>query len=179
MTATSEDECTLSGTRPGEGAPLASNWWTCDAHGAWLGSAWKRDMSPSCSGPATHRRSHRGPVQCGLCGSQRWEPWWSDPRLLKPAVGTWNTTSTITHRHTRSNLNLFLKFSFSLLKNCKSLNYYPHLISDPLVPKHRSLHLNSVQLDLLNYKFVRAKLSLTVAQFYQPSQETVPTKAQF
>ena len=61
-------------------------------HGVCLASAQKGDMAPFPRGPTTNRKSHRGPVLCGTDGSQRQEPWWSDPWL---DIGTWNVTSLV------------------------------------------------------------------------------------
>jgi len=34
-------------------------------------------------------------VQCELGSSRKQRPWWSDPRLPKLALGTWNVTSLL------------------------------------------------------------------------------------
>ncbi len=52
-------------------------------------------MGLSSSGPTTRRRNHRGLVQCGSGSRPSRGPWWSDPRLWKLAIGTWNVTSLV------------------------------------------------------------------------------------
>uniref|UniRef100_A0A674MKS4 Endonuclease/exonuclease/phosphatase domain-containing protein n=1 Tax=Takifugu rubripes TaxID=31033 RepID=A0A674MKS4_TAKRU len=82
------------GARPGAGARWRAPGGRAYVHGAWPGPARTSYVdTPVSSGPTTHRRSMKGPVQCGLGGGPRRGPWRSDPRLWKLAFRTWNVTS--------------------------------------------------------------------------------------
>ena len=80
------------GARPGVGARGRAPGGQALAHGARPGPARTGYMGTSPSGPTTRRGSQRGPVSYGSGGPRR-EPWRSDPRLQKLALGTWNVTS--------------------------------------------------------------------------------------
>ena len=55
------------GARPGEGVCSEVPGSQVFVHGTWSCSA-RKVVS---LWPTSHKRSHRGPVLCGLCGSQR------------------------------------------------------------------------------------------------------------
>lgn len=57
-------------------------------------SVWMK-ASTTIGEESTSRRSHWGPLHCGLVGSQRQEPWRSNPWLLKLGAGTWNVASLV------------------------------------------------------------------------------------
>ena len=83
------------GARPGGGARWgAPGGWAC-THGAWPGTARRDDLGPPSRRLTTSGRGQRGRVQCELGSGQRRGPWWSDPRLQKLALGTWNVTSLV------------------------------------------------------------------------------------
>uniref|UniRef100_A0A8C6LYF7 Endonuclease/exonuclease/phosphatase domain-containing protein n=1 Tax=Nothobranchius furzeri TaxID=105023 RepID=A0A8C6LYF7_NOTFU len=83
------------GARPGVGARERAPGGRAFAHGARPGPARTGYMGSSNCGPTTCRRNMKGPVQCGLGGRPRREPWWSDPRTRKLVFGTWNVTSLV------------------------------------------------------------------------------------
>ncbi|KAK0139279.1 LINE-1 reverse transcriptase [Merluccius polli] len=82
-------------TRAGGGARGRAPGGRAYTHGARPGTARSEDVGPPSRWLTTSRRGQRGRVQCELGGGQRRGPWWSDPRLQKLALGTWNITSLV------------------------------------------------------------------------------------
>uniref|UniRef100_A0A3B3QR52 Endonuclease/exonuclease/phosphatase domain-containing protein n=1 Tax=Paramormyrops kingsleyae TaxID=1676925 RepID=A0A3B3QR52_9TELE len=78
------------GARPGGGARWRAGG-QAYTHGAWSGTAQTRHVDPPSNGLT--RRGHRGQVRSELGSGRRRGPWWSDPRLQKLALGTWNVTT--------------------------------------------------------------------------------------
>lgn len=56
---------------------------------------WNKQGSQESVNMPIFLRSHKGQVQRGLGGRQRWEPLRSNPRLLKLAVGPFNVTALV------------------------------------------------------------------------------------
>lgn len=63
--------------------------------GLWKGHVSEWLVEVSSSGFMTHKRSHRGPVWCGLGSEQLWGPWRLNPCLLRLAFGAWNVLSLV------------------------------------------------------------------------------------
>ncbi|KAK3542749.1 hypothetical protein QTP70_001883 [Hemibagrus guttatus] len=81
------------GARPGVGARRQAPGGRVFACGTRPGTARKNDVGPPSRRPTTHRKEHKGPVQCVLGsghgrGSRRPKPW-----TKNLAFGTWNVTS--------------------------------------------------------------------------------------
>ncbi|TWW77601.1 hypothetical protein D4764_12G0009910 [Takifugu flavidus] len=83
------------GARPGGGARWRAPGGRTSAHGVRPGTARRGNMGPPSRGLTACRRGQGGRVHCVLGSSRRQEPWRSDPRLHKLALGTWNVTSLV------------------------------------------------------------------------------------
>ncbi|KAK3546900.1 hypothetical protein QTP86_003775 [Hemibagrus guttatus] len=81
------------GARPGVGARRRVPGGRVFACGTRPGTAQRKDVGPPSHRPTTHRKEHKGPVQCVLGSSHGRGPQQPKPWTKNLAFGTWNVTS--------------------------------------------------------------------------------------
>ncbi|KAK3514608.1 hypothetical protein QTP70_021525, partial [Hemibagrus guttatus] len=81
------------GARPGVGARRRVPGGRVFACGTWPGTARRKDIGPPSRRPTTHKKEHKGPVQCVLGSSHGQGPQRPKPWTKNLAFGTWNVTS--------------------------------------------------------------------------------------
>ncbi|KAK3561363.1 hypothetical protein QTP86_030661, partial [Hemibagrus guttatus] len=81
------------GARPGVGARRRAPGGRVFACGTQPGTARRKDIGPPSHRPTTHRKEHKGPVQCVLGSSHGRGPRRPKPWTKNLAFGTWNVTS--------------------------------------------------------------------------------------
>ncbi|KAK3569032.1 hypothetical protein QTP86_021564, partial [Hemibagrus guttatus] len=81
------------GARPGVGARRRAPCGRVFACGTRPGTARRKDVGPPSCRPTTHRKEHKGPVQCALGSSHGRGPQRPKPWTKNLAFGTWNVTS--------------------------------------------------------------------------------------
>ncbi|KAK3506549.1 hypothetical protein QTP70_009030 [Hemibagrus guttatus] len=81
------------GARPGVGARRRAPGGRVFACGTRPGTARRNDVGPPSRRPTTHRKEHKGPVQCVLGSGHGRGPRRPKPWTKNLAFGTWNVTS--------------------------------------------------------------------------------------